>query len=252
MAEKHFYEQRTFAEQYLMPHLKNHIPDFFNKTVLEVGCAEGGFPDYLQQLNIKTVGIELEDHRLEIGKKKNSQLELYAGNITDSNLHKQIGKTFDIIVMRDVIEHVPDRKSTFQNIWDFLNPGGYFFITFPPKFSPFAGHQQHAQSFLRYTPWVTFLPKPIWYSTGKMLGEDRNFLDSVRRNFRHGLSIRKFEKIFQAQGFQPVLKEVYLLRPIFKFRLSTPIIRLPNITFLREFFATGCEYLLMKPKVGAE
>ena len=248
MAEKHFHEQRKFAREYLVHHLEAHIPDFRNKTVLEVGCAEAGFLDYLQEIGINGVGIELEENRVALAHRLTPRSEVYQGDITDISLPATLGKRFDVVVMRDVIEHVPDRKTALHVIWNFLNPGGYALITFPPRFSPFAGHQQHAHSFLKLTPYVHLWPKFLWYGIGKLLGEEREYLDSVMHNYRIGLTIRQFEKFYRAAGFREVLREVFLLRPIFKYRMGTPIVRFPNIPFLREFLATGCEYLIQKPE----
>ncbi len=247
MAEKHFNEQRKFAELYLVPLLESHIPDFREKQVLEVGCAEAGLLDYLQQLGMSGVGVELEAHRVQTAKELNPNLEVMVGDITDRTLLQKIPRRFDVVIMRDVIEHVPDRESALQIIRDFLNPGGYLFITFPPRFSAFAGHQQHARSFLKRTPFVHLLPEFLWRWIGHRLGENDEYLDSVMHNYRIGLSIHQFEKTYRKLGYQEIVRDVFLLRPIFKFRMGTPIIKFPNIPFLREFKTTGCEYLLRKP-----
>ena len=248
MAEQHFHEQQLFAEKYLIPLLERHIPDFRQKRVLEVGCAEAGLLDYLQKLGMKELtGIELEASRVEIARKYNATLDVRVGDIADQTLPEKISGRFDVIIMRDVIEHVPNRESTFRVLWELLQPGGYLFITFPPRFSPFAGHQQHARSFLKHTPYVSLLPEFLWRRMGRWLGEPEEFLDSVMLNYRIGLSIRQFEKFYRRQGFVPVLKDLFLLRPIFKYRMGLPIIKFPNIPFFREFKTTGCEYLLRKP-----
>ncbi len=247
MAEKHFYEQKKFAEKYLIPHLEKYIPDFRERRVLEVGCAEAGLLDYLQELGMEGVGIELEAHRVEIARKMNPSLQVVVGDITDEQLLKTIPQRFGVVIMRDVIEHVPEREKALRIIREFLEPGGYLFITFPPRFSPFAGHQQHARSFLKNMPYVHLWPEFFWRWIGRRLGEEEEYLDSVMHNYRIGLSIRRFHRIYRQLGYEPVLKQVFLLRPIFNFRMGTPIVGFPNIPLLREFLTTGCEYLLRKP-----
>jgi len=246
VAVKHFEEQKQFAQDYLVPFLEQHIPDFKKLSVLEVGCAEAGFLDYLLKIGMEGTGIELETHRVKIAREINPLLKVFQGDITDFSLLDQISERFDVVVMRDVIEHISNREVVFKIIRHFLNPGGYFFITFPPRFSPFAGHQQHARSFLKWTPYVHLLPEFFWYTLGRWLGESQNYLKSVMKNYQIGLSIRQFEKLFHKFGFQPVVKGLFLLRPIFKYRYGIPIIRFPNVPILREFLTTGCEYLLKK------
>ncbi|GAB4370234.1 MAG: class I SAM-dependent methyltransferase [Calditrichia bacterium] len=246
MAEKHFYEQRQFAERYLVPFLEEKIPDLQSKRVLEVGCAEAGLLDYLHQKGMSAVGIELESARLATAQKLSPNVRTYAGDITDETLLKTIPERFDLVIMRDVIEHIPNKKKALENIREFLNPGGYLFITFPPKYSPFAGHQQHARSFLKKTPYVSLLPGFLWYGLGRFLGESEEFLESVMRNHQNGLSIRAFERLYRECGYQAVVRELFLSRPILKFRMGLPTIRFPQIPFFREFLATGCEYILQK------
>lgn len=248
MAEKHFTEQRQFAEKFLVPYLETHIPEFRKKRVLEVGCAEGGFLDYLYHSGMMCMGIELESNRVATAKKMNRELSVRQGDITDESLLQQINDRFDIVVMRDVIEHIPDKEKALGVVWHFLKPGGYLFSTFPPRFSPFAGHQQHARSFLRYTPYVSLFPEFFWYWLGRRLGESEKFLGSAMRNYRVGLSIGHFRQIYRKLGFRPVVQDHYLLRPVFKYRFGTPILKFPHIPILQEVLTTGCEYLLVKPE----
>jgi 2-polyprenyl-3-methyl-5-hydroxy-6-metoxy-1,4-benzoquinol methylase len=49
---------------------------------------------------------------------------------------------FDIIVMKDVIEHIHDQSRLLARLKDFLKPNGVVFFGFPPWQMPFGGHQQ--------------------------------------------------------------------------------------------------------------
>ena len=67
---------------------------------------------------------------------------------------------YDLIIMVDVIEHIELPSVALDRIYDLLKPGGYLYITFPPKESPYAGHQQH-HKLLKYIPWISLLPENI-------------------------------------------------------------------------------------------
>ncbi|MBD3387128.1 hypothetical protein GF407_19645, partial [candidate division KSB1 bacterium] len=84
MAEKHYYEQKRFAQSYLIPFLQNTIPGFKGLRILEVGCAEAGFLDQIQRAGMQCAGIELEKARVDLALEKNPQLNLYVGDITDA------------------------------------------------------------------------------------------------------------------------------------------------------------------------
>lgn len=246
MAEKHFIEQRKHTTSYLLPYFQQHIPRFPALKILEIGCAEGGFLDVLYEMGIEAAGVELEPHRVDIAKKYNPNLNILTGNITDDKIVAQIGDTFDLIVLRDVIEHVSNRLAAFANIDKLLNPGGYLYITFPPRYSGFAGHQQNGRTLLRYVPYLHLLPNAVIRFLGKMLHESPQLIDSVIANYRDGLSIRAFEQYLKMYRFSPIVKELFLFRPIYKIRFNVSPRKVPNIPLFREFIAFGCEYLLTR------
>ena len=245
MAEKHFYEQKKHTTSYLIPYFEKNIPNFRKMKVLEIGCAEGGFLEELQNLGMEVMGIEIEQGRVDIAKEKNPKLQILCGDITDKSVPEKVGQMFDFIVMRDTIEHIPDRNSTFENIAHLLNKNGYLYITFPPRFSGFAGHQQNCRSILKIVPYLHLLPDVIIRLLGKILKEDPDRIKGVINNYRIGLSIRTFEKYYKSFNFKPIVKELFLSRPVYKIRFGAKIIKVPNIPFLREIFAFGCEYLLV-------
>lgn len=245
MAEKHFYEQKKHTINYLIPYFEKHIPNFRKMKVLEIGCAEGGFLEELQKLNMEVMGVEIEQGRVDIAKVKNPELHILCGDITDKTISEKIGKKFDFIVMRDTIEHIPDRISTFENIARLLNEQGYLYITFPPRFSGFAGHQQNCRSILKIIPYLHLLPNVFIRLLGKLLNENPDRIKGVINNYRIGLSIRAFEKFYRSFNFKPKVKELFLSRPVYKVRFGAKIIKVPNIPFIREIFAFGCEYLLV-------
>jgi 2-polyprenyl-3-methyl-5-hydroxy-6-metoxy-1,4-benzoquinol methylase len=246
MSEKHYYEQVNHTREYLIPYFKDHITDFQSKNVLEVGCAEGGFIQVLNEENINVCGFELEEGRVKMALEKNPELNIVVGDITDSNLIKKYSEQFDLIVIRDVIEHVPDRNSTFRNLNKLLKKDGYLYITFPPRFSAYAGHQQVGKSVLRFIPYVHYLPSFLLKQLGKIFKEREQTVEHILENYRIGLSIREFTKYYKLYLFKPVIKGLFLLRPVFKIRFNTKVIKFFNIIFFREFFALGCEYLLIK------
>jgi len=246
MAEKHFFEQEKHTVSYLIPFFQTYLPNFYTMTVLEIGCAEAGFIKQLNESGITAMGLEIEESRVQIAHKYTPNAIIHVGDITDPKIVKKFNTTFDLIVMRDVIEHITEREQTFANLRALLKDDGYLYITFPAKFSGFAGHQQHARSFLKYTPYLHLLPSFKLKFLGRMLKERPQFIATVKANYKNGLSIRGFEQYCAQFNFSFVRKELFLFRPIFKSRFGLPIIRIPNIPLIREFMAWGCECLLRK------
>ena len=246
MALKHLLEQQEFTNSYIIPYFKKHLPAFEKMNILEIGCAEGGLLAVLDEMGMRVTGLEIEASRVEIAKKNNDKLKIFVGDITDHQISRTIADTFDLIIMRDTIEHIPDRDSTFANLRKLLNPGGYVYVTFPPRFSGFAGHQQNAKSILRIIPFLHLLPAFIIRGLGNLFSENQKLIDHVIQNYHDGLSIRKFSSFYKRFDFTPVVRDHFLFRPVYQVRFKIKPRRFPNVPLLREFFAFGCEYLLQK------
>jgi SAM-dependent methyltransferase len=247
MAEKHFFEQRKHGESYLIPFLERQCPGFRTYRILDVGCAEAGFLDALHAAGIPGLGLELEPNRIATSKSFNQGLDIIEGDITDPDIVARVNKTFDLIVIRDVIEHIPDKHIVFEHLNALLRPGGFIYITFPPRLSPFGGHQQNAKSFLRRIPWLHLLPAPIVRGLGSVAGEHPAIVESIITQRRIGLSIRRFEELAAQHGCRIYLKDLFLFRPVFRVRYSLPTQKMPDVPLVREFLALGCECLLQKP-----
>lgn len=246
MAEKHYYEQLKFTDTYLIPYFEKHIENFSECKVLEVGCAEGGFVKFLHDKGMTVKGVELEEARVKIANEKAPELDIVQGDITDKQIVSKLGGNYDLIVMRDVIEHVPDREAAFENLRNLLKDSGWLYITFPPRFSGFAGHQQNGKSFFRYIPYLHLAPDFIIRKLGKYLNESDKLIKHVITNYKIGLTISKFEKLSGKYNFEPVIKDFFLFRPIYKIRFGVNTIKIPDIPVVREFLAFGCESLLKK------
>lgn len=246
MAEKHFYEQKEYTEKYLIPYFRKAIPDFHKLKVLEIGCAEGGLLDVFNSLGIEASGIEISTERIEIARSKNPQLKIDQGDITDISLPGRIGKVFDLVIMREVIEHVDNKSAALENLKNFLKPGGYLFVSFPPKYSPFAGHQQIAKSLLKVIPYLHMLPEKVLRLIAKTFSETENYVDEIKLHYSTGMKIVEFEKLCSLNNFFPVKKELFLFRPIYGYRYGLPKIKLPDIPLIREAITFGYEVLLKK------
>jgi len=246
MAEKHFSEQEKHTRDYLLPYLLKYIPDLARYKVLEIGCAEGGFLNQLIRYGIEASGVELESSRVKTARRLVPGIPIQIGDITDPVINSLVGSDFDLIVMRDVIEHIPDREMTFTNLSGLLKNNGFLYITFPPKYSAFAGHQQNARSIIKRLPFFHLLPRTLIQKIGLRLKEDPLLIEEVISNYRSGLTLKEFEKLCTRYGFEIRVKELFFSRPVFKTRFGWPIIRFPAFPFIREFLASGCECLLQK------
>lgn len=249
MAEKHFYEQDEYTRKYLIPYFQKYIKDFHKLSVLEVGCAEGGLLNVFYEMGMKVAGVELSPERAHVAKEKNKNLEVLVGDITDLELPNKIGRDFDLVIMREVIEHVPNKQFAFGNLNKLTRNNGYLFISFPPKYSPFAGHQQIAKSFLKAIPYLHLIPSKLLQQAAKLMKEKPGYVEEIKLHYSTGMEINKFEMLYKSNSFVPVKSNLFLFRPIYAYRFGLPTIKLPNIPVLREAVSFGCEVILQKKQI---
>ena len=97
------------------------------KTVLEVGCGEGGFRASFDN-NVEYWGVEPNKEVSEIAESK-----LYkVFNATYEEVEQDIPESyFDLIVCNDVIEHMVDHDYFFKNIKDKMKEDGKLLISIP-------------------------------------------------------------------------------------------------------------------------
>jgi len=143
-----------------------------NGKLLDIGCAFGFFLELASKRGWKASGIEVSKNASDYAK-KHQKSPVFNGTIEKANFKK---KSFDVITLFDVIEHIPDPKNMLKKINKLLKPGGILAIT---------------------TPNIDSLP-------AKILG---NKWEEVRRVREHiyFFSNRTLKKILEKSGFK-VLK----------------------------------------------
>ena len=92
--------------------------------LLELGCAYGFFLMEAAR-HFDVAGIELAEEAAAHGRR--AGLKVVQGMADEANL-RQIGHV-DVIVLFDVIEHLPDPRETLALCYRQLNPGGIIVIT---------------------------------------------------------------------------------------------------------------------------
>ena len=124
---------RAYREQYWYGgnFLANYIgiEDYMGKRILEVGSAEAGLLKFFHELGARCTGMELSPLRFSHSKLLNdtSEIKLVKGDICNPDLYKEsLAEGFDIIVIRDVIEHIEDKLSALTNVFNLLSEMGVF------------------------------------------------------------------------------------------------------------------------------
>lgn len=97
--------------------------------VLDLGCATGYFAKELQKKACKVVGVDVEKSALKIAKQ-------YCDKVIESDFEKinEVPipkKSFDYILLLDVLEHLKKGEELLASIHQYLKPGGQLILSTP-------------------------------------------------------------------------------------------------------------------------
>ena len=252
--ELYFKEQGLTTAKYVVPYVNDFVSLNENTKVLEVGCGEGGNMTPFLDLGCETVGVDISPTQIEkaeyfLKTNKYTNYKVVAEDIYKVS-PEELGE-FDLIFLRDVIEHIPNQEQFFREIGKFLKVDGVLFFGFPPWRMPFGGHQQICNSkFLSVLPYFHLLPKFLYKPFLKLFGESDGTILSLEEIKDTGISIRRFNKGLRTNSFAVVKSTHYLINPNYetKFNLKGRI--LPSffkIPHLSDFYTTAV-YSVVKKK----
>lgn len=221
--------------------------------VLEIGCGEGGVLKAFINKGCDGVGVEMDASRIENANKflpediAAGRLHFVIKDIYEADTEKDFRGLFDIIVLKDVIEHIHDQSKLIVQMKKFLKTNGVIFFGFPPWYMPFGGHQQICRSRISRLPYIHLLPRFMYKWILKNRKENVEEMMEIRDT---GISIERFEKICKRKGYQLVHNRHYLINPIYEWKFGwkpkTQGSLIKAIPYIRDFFTT-CVYYIIKP-----
>lgn len=254
--EKYFKEQTYTSEKYVIPFLADQIKINKDTTVLEIGCGEGGNLKPFLDIGCKrVVGIDLSKGKIDQANVMFAEHQ-YKENIQFifSDIYKidNLGE-FDIILTRDVIEHIHNQERFMEFVKKFLKPNGKFFLGFPPWYNPFGGHQQICESrILSKLPFFHILPKSVYKLILSTFGESDAKINALLEIKETGITIDRFEKILKKTKYSIDKRFFYFINPNYeiKFKLKPrkQLKILSSIPFIRNFIITAGYYIVSASK----
>ena len=252
--EAYFKQQVENAANYVIPFIEKTFPVKQGTKVLEVGCAEAGVLKAFLNKGCTGVGVELSDSRAQMAKDflkeeiEQGNVRIISKNIYDESFINEFSNQFDLIVLKDVIEHIHDQQRIIIQLKAFLKPGGKIFFGFPPWYMPFGGHQQVCKNkLLSKLPYYHLLPMPVYKMVLKWGGEKDTTIADLAEVKDTGISIERFERCLGKAGLKIDSKTYYLINPIYRYKFGWKPREqnklISAIPFVRDFFTTCMYYL---------
>ncbi|TXF88140.1 class I SAM-dependent methyltransferase [Neolewinella aurantiaca] len=253
--KQYFDEQVLTTRKHVLPYISKTMPVTAATRVFEIGCGEGGNLVPFLELGCQGVGVDLSQAKIDLGKEylaevvPDADVTMIVQDIYDSSANS-LG-TFDLIILRDVIEHIHNQERFLAFVHKFLKPEGRIFFGFPPWRMPFGGHQQICESkILSKLPWYHLLPTPLYKSVLKMAGEPDRRIDDLLEIKDTGISIARFTRAIEQAGFRFEQKDLWFINPNYEIKFGLTPRPLPSliggIPWFKDFFATCCYALVKK------
>lgn len=118
------------------PHMLDEIEMTLAHTrprfAFEVGCNDGTFLDVLRQNGVSTLA-GVEPNRFAGGKGERKGLRIYPGMLSDSVCRQAVAECgrFDLVVARQVLEHIADIEGFFRCIDELASVDGFLLLETP-------------------------------------------------------------------------------------------------------------------------
>ena len=253
--DRYFDMQYRVTKEYILPFLNEHVPEKKWNRVLEIGCAEAGVLKAFVEEGAFCTGIELSEYRIANAAKYHEEallqgrIEFINRDIFDIDPVHDLGGTYDLIILKDVIEHIPGQCAFMAQLPSFLSEGGFIFFAFPPWQMPYGGHQQICRNkFFSKLPYSHLLPGFLYNALLKLGGESPATRKELMEVKSTGISIERFEHCLRINKFRVVAKRYYLFNPIYRFKFGIKPRKQVGIVsavpVVRNFLVTASYYLI--------
>jgi 2-polyprenyl-3-methyl-5-hydroxy-6-metoxy-1,4-benzoquinol methylase len=256
--QQYIEHQCRVTTEHVIPFIEQSGAISSGARVLEIGCGEAGVLKAFLARGAQAVGVDRNQKRLARGREVHAEA-IQQGRIVllhqDAHALEQneefVG-AFDLIVLKDVIEHVADRPALFATMARLLRPHGRVFLAFPPWQMPFGGHQQICKSkVLSHLPYFHLLPAPTYRAVLSAFSEPDAKIASLLETKDTGMSTSELERLLGACHYDVLSRRLYLFNPMYTYRFGLKprqqagwIAARPS---WRDFVST-CAYYSVRPR----
>lgn len=223
---------QQFQGDLLAKYLRAQGMDIQGKKTLDLGCGQGGYAQALLNRGAEVIGADLDP------RERLSGIPIVGADAVRLPFREE---TFDLVVCASLVEHVPDPPALLKEIFRVLRPTGKAYLSFPPFYSFWGGHQ---------------------FSPFHLLGEKRALIiNRYFRRFKHSDWVwdaypqtpASFSRAYGAWGLFPVTiagaRRWIDRSPFILIDQSTRWSRVnfSRLSFFREWLTWHVQFLLSKP-----
>ena len=252
----YFQQQFEHSRDYIIPFVEDFLSKKKPLNICEVGSAEAGVLKAFTELGHHGIGIELSEAKVKRAETfMAEELEKGLVHFYNRDIHtirkEELGFGFDLIILKDVIEHVHDQESMLVRLKTLLNDDGIIFIGMPPWRMPFGGHQQMlSHKWLSKLPYYHILPRNIYKKIMEWAHEKPEVIESQLEIKDTQISIHRFYRISEKAGLKVLKKQFYFINPNYKYKFGMKPRKQANfisaLPYVRDFVTTTAYFILGK------
>lgn len=205
--------------------------------LLDCGCGAGEYVNALsQQFQIDAWGIEYSEAKVIQAKQSNP----FSQRISQGDIQniQYSDNTFDVALLNEVLEHVPNELASLQEVHRVLKVNGVLILFSPNRWFPFETHGVYIKGSQRkippYTPFIPYIPVRI----------GQTFFDYWARNYWP----QELQTIIKGAGFQ-ISERHYLWQTFENISGSQPFLIRNTKPVLRQV-ANLCEKTPLVRRLG--
>jgi ubiquinone biosynthesis O-methyltransferase len=129
---------KNFTYRIILGVINNHISNFSNKAILDVGCGAGTISLYLANKEANIIGVDISRKAIDSCKKSAKALKLKNKTQFICNTIEKVKfrRKFDLIICSEIIEHIPNDKAFLKRIHKLLENNGLLILSTPSINAP--------------------------------------------------------------------------------------------------------------------
>ncbi len=247
--KQYFQELAQTGEKYILPFIEKHMRVTPELAVLDVGCGEGGNLVPFSRRGCRVTGVDISAGRIEEARSFFSEEQLQGEFLCQNIFTAELTGKFDIILIRDVIEHVKEKERLLTTVSSLLNDNGLIYIAFPPWQMPFGGHQQICRNrVISSLPFIHLLPPKAYKALLEKAGVEKHTIDELLEIKDCKMTIEHFKKLVQESDLKQIDEVCYLINPHYEVKFNLKPCRVLSpfsaIPVCRNFYTTSYSAIL--------
>ena len=213
---------REYFAQILIMEVEEFMP-LYNKKVLDVGGARGEFCKVISdKRRCDAINLDPNPHLFRFGQEHiwpRTKIGFADNMPFDDN-------EFDLVICREVLEHIPTEKQqqSVNEMYRVTKIGGICYITIPPWYNPFAGHNLKPFHILPFKS-AKYLRQLIF--------RNKINADSFEEEGLYPITFKRMLKMISSSNFKVITTRCTHLR--LHFLTKIPVIRevmIPTVGFI--------------------